>query len=166
MSEKVDHFLAVMQDVPAKTLKQHGVKGMKWGIRRRRDSTSTPASRSSSTTESSSKSTSQQGPGKGNALRNKPQNKRLTDAELRARLNRLDMERRYAELTAPTPKANSFVKQLLADTGKQAARQVAQRATTVAIDLAIQQVAGNSKGSTKVFFEAMAANSKGKKNKN
>lgn len=162
MSEKVDHFLAVMKDVPGKTLKQHGVKGMKWGIRRRRESTSTPPSRSSS--EGSSKSSSQ-GPGKGNSLRAKPQNKRLTDAELRARINRLDMERRYAELTAPTPRANSFVKQLVADTGKQAARNVVNRATTVALQLAIESVAKSSKGQNKVFFEAMAAAGGGKKKK-
>ena len=97
-----------------------------------------------------------------NTFKNSPQNRRMTDAELRSKLNRLQMEKQYAELTREHTKGKNFAQQLMSDTGKRVARNVATKAADVALQMALEKMAGSAKGSNKAFFEAMAATGKGK----
>lgn len=142
---------------------QHGVKGMKWGIRKKR----TSGSSSSSKPEKSSpkKSSPPVQAKRPNTFREKPNNRRMTDAELRSKLNRLQMEKQYRDLTADTPKAKSFMKQLMAESGKQAAKQVANKAVNVGVQMAIEAAAKNAKGPSKTFLTAMAEQGQKKKKK-
>lgn len=139
----------------------YGTPGMKWGIRKSRSSGSSGSGSGPSKSKPKAETTKPK-----NTFRSKPENRRMTDTELRNRLNRLQMERQYKDLTAPTPKANSFVKKLMVESGQSAARQVANRAVSVGLQMALESAARQATGSNKVFFEAMAANGKSKKNKN
>ena len=157
MTAKVDAILVANGIKPDENhLAQYGVPGMKWGVRKRRGSTpsspSQPKTKSKPTKEAPTKVP--------NSFKNKPQNRRMSDAELRNKLNRLQMEKQYKELTA-SPKGKSFVKELLADTGKQAARGLAKTATNVALEMALKSLAKDSKPGSFVF--EMAAQSVKKK---
>ena len=149
-------------------LYHHGIKGMKWGIRRKRSSSSSGGSSnphavvSTSTSTSSSSSSSSGGHStkkntstvkvtkqtktKGTSVKQysteKPKSRRqlkkeaaaaaekarkdelsrMSDKELRARINRLQMERQYEQLTATPKQTNAgakFVKDILINAGKQ-----------------------------------------------
>lgn len=67
------------------TLKHHGIKGMKWGVRRKSKKTSS-GSKSPSSNEGRYKSRSV---------------KSLSDQELRSRIQRIELEKRYKDLTSP-----------------------------------------------------------------
>ena len=132
-------------------LQQYGIKGMKWGVRRSRSSESSKPNNPKATKVP-------------NTFGNKPKNRRMSDAELRNKLNRLQMEKQYAELTRPSPKAKSFARQLLEESGKQMARNVANRAATAAVNMALDGAAKRATGSNKEFLEQMI-NAVGKKKK-
>lgn len=163
MSERAEKFLIAQGIVPGeKAAKQHGVKGMKWGIRKKRSAgTSAPSSAPKTASSKPAKSAPAKKP---NTLASKPNNRHMSDAELQRKLNRIRMEQELARLTAPSPKTKTFVRQTLEDTAKQATRTVATKATTALIQIALDKAAANATGGNKVFFEAMAATSK-KKNK-
>lgn len=76
------------------TLMHYGVKGMKWGVRRKK--TTTPKK-----TDPPKKKVSE-----------------MTDEELREKINRMDLERRYKEAlasTMPKPKEKSRARKLVED---------------------------------------------------
>lgn len=172
MTAKVEAILIANGIVPGENAaKQYGVPGMKWGQRKRRPTASSPSTAKPKTPPSTSRKETvkvqrttdrARGAGKAGSFTQKPQNRRMSDAELRNRLNRLQMEKQYRELTT-SPKGKSFVREVLADTGKQVARQALKQAGNVALQMALESAAKNSKGSTKVFLSAMAATGKGKK---
>lgn len=82
-------------------LQHHGIKGMKWGIRR------TPAQLGHPTKKSS---TSQR----------REEMKKMSDTELRNRINRIQMEKQYMQLTAPDINpGKKFVKDVLTNAAKQ-----------------------------------------------
>lgn len=144
-------------------LTHHGVKGMKWGIRKRRQAPS--VSKSDKTTTAKTVNSKANKPKRTNSFRDRPDNRRMSDAELKQRLSRLQMEKQYKDLTT-SPRSKSFVKEILADSGKQAARQLASRAVNVGLQLAIEGAAKNTKNpSTKVFLTALADAGGGKKKK-
>lgn len=92
-------------------LEHYGVKGMKWGVRRARRSSS-----------SSGKTTYQKEP------------KRLSDAELSRRIKRLELEKKYNELNSPPPsEGKKYVKSLLENSGKTAAGAVVGGVTTFVV---------------------------------
>lgn len=70
-----------------------GIRGMKWGVRRyqNKDGTSTSLGKKRKATNGDSK---------------KENIKNMTDDELRKRVNRLQMERQYSQLTSDTKKVN------------------------------------------------------------
>ena len=145
-------------------LYHHGIKGMKWGIRRKRSSSgsSNPHAVVSASTSSSSSSgghstkknttstvkvakqtkTKTKGTSVKQYSTEKPKSKRqlkkeaaaaaekarkdelsrMSDRELRERINRLQMERQYEQLTATPKQTNAgakFVKDILINAGKQ-----------------------------------------------
>ena len=84
-------------------LYHHGIKGMKWGIRR------TPAQLGHPTKKSSSN-------------QRRDEMKKMSDTELRNRINRIQMEKQYMQLTAPDINpGKKFVKDVLTNAAKQTA---------------------------------------------
>lgn len=124
--EQIDTFLA-----------HYGVKGMQWGVRKRRSSSggastsATPAkatpvktgSGSSDALAGARKKDGRIAKGKGPKLSTEKTKPHVSDEELRKAINRIDMERKFAQLTAPpaskTSKAMKFAGEILADVGKQ-----------------------------------------------
>ena len=86
-----------------------GVKGMRWGVRRNRNNTTTRQS-----------------------LRPKKEQtdlSKMSDAELRTRINRIQMERQYRELTSPKghkvqTEGQKYVKRILIDTAMNAVAEI------------------------------------------
>jgi len=88
-------------------LYHHGVKGMKWGVRR------TPAQLGRASKKSSSNT-------------NRDAVKKMSDTELRQKLNRLNMEKQYLDLTAPKKSAGKkFVTDVLVNAAKGTATAMA-----------------------------------------
>ena len=85
-------------------LAHHGIKGMKWGIRRfqRKDGSLTPAGKKRRVNPEDYHEDYKKAHGKKSV-------KEMSDSELRARNNRLQMERQYAELTAKKSNGKKFV---------------------------------------------------------
>ena len=160
MTAKVDAILVANDIRPDEEhLEQHGVKGMKWGVRKRRSASVDKAKSQPSTTVKESRqvqrtSDRSRGAGKANSFAQKPQNRRMSDAELRSRLNRLQMEKQYRELTT-SPKGKSFVRDVLEDTGKTVARQVVKTSANVALEMAFKSLAKDAKAGS--FVAEMAA---------
>ena len=166
MTAKVDAILVANGIKPEENhLSQYGVRGMKWGVRKRRSASVDKQKPKPSTTAKESRqvqrtSDRSRGAGKANSLAQRPQNRRMSDAELRNRLNRLQMEKQYRELTT-SPKGKSFVKEVLQDTGKQVARQVVKTAANVALEMAVTSLAKDAKAGS--FVSQMAASLASKK---
>lgn len=96
------------------TLQHHGIKGMKWGIRRyqNKDGSLTPEGRNRYSDDTSSHV------------------KNMTDQELRDRINRLQLEKQYKSLLEPSGqktvnKGKAFVQNVLETSGKNIATQLA-----------------------------------------
>lgn len=97
------------------TLQHHGVLGMKWGVRR------TPAQLGRSGNRSSSGKTSEKPHDDYKKAHSEKSVKTMSDAELRSRLNRLQMEQQYSKLSPSS-----------VSSGKQYLDKVIKAGTTVA----------------------------------
>ena len=94
-------------------LVHYGVKGMKWGVRRyqRKDGSLTPAGKKRYDDSGGEKSSSSSGNSSGR--RNTSE---MSDAELQRVVNRLNLEKRYKELTpATTSMGQRFIKKMMND---------------------------------------------------
>ena len=103
-------------------LYHYGIKGMKWGIRR------TPAQlghRPAKTTTSQRKS----------------EMKKMSDTELRNRINRIQMEKQYMQLTAPEVNAGKkFVKDVLVNAAKQTATSYVSKYMNKGVEAVIKEI--------------------------
>ena len=86
-----------------------GVKGMRWGVRRNRNNTTTRQSLS--------------------PKKEQTDLSKMSDAELRTRINRIQMERQYRELTSPKghqvqTEGQKYVKRILIDTAMNAVAEI------------------------------------------
>lgn len=155
VKDKVTSFLKSLGEKPKKKKKKkakisvetklmhYGVKGMKWGVRKAKP---TPGNRRGRTNaqriyESATrkKETSK--------ISSKPAKRRvsdMSDEELRSAINRMQMERTYAQLTAKeVSKGRKFVNEVLYNSAKNTATKV----TTEAMQNAVKRLLRNSNNS-------------------
>lgn len=149
---RVDDILIANGLPPRDSFSHYGTVGMKWGIRKSRSSggktSSTPSKRPAKANKDTEK--------RPNTFRSRPDNRRLTDAELNRKLNRIRMETEYARLTTPNKKGKNLMQEILADEGKKVAKTLASRAANVALQLALEKAAARATGGNAEFLTAMA----------
>lgn len=105
-----------MADPVMEFLSHHGVKGMRWGVRRK----------SGGSGGSSSRTTFKKSP------------KKLSDVELNKRIKRMETEKKYNQLNKKDlSEGRKFAKEILTDSGKRVAKTVATGAALVAIKAAL-----------------------------
>lgn len=100
MGRSIEDILATSGiEVSDEELEHAGVKGMRWGVRKRKKAEAAAAEAA------------------------KPKVKDMDDAELKARINRLKLEKEYATLTAPQiSEGRKIVGKILKDVGEQQAK--------------------------------------------
>ena len=109
-------------------VEQYGVKGMRWGFRKATTRGGTPPSKRKAEGETKKD--------EADAKPKKKSVKDLSDQELRDNINRLLMEKQYAQLTTPA-KAESVVSSVLKSSGKAIAGQVLTQVGTAYLSKAI-----------------------------
>lgn len=105
-------------------LEHYGVLGMKWGVRRAQNGRVTLGKKSKT---------------------QKPDPlKKMTDQELRNRINRIQMERQYKQLTAPQRSAGQKIaSDILVNAAKQTATSYISKAMTKGVESALKKKAGS-----------------------
>lgn len=122
----VKHGIALSEE----ELEHSGVKGMRWGKRKKQTSSEADA-----------------GPPKPNV-------KKMTDDELKSAINRIKMEKEFSKLTAPeVSRGRKIVGDILLEVGKQQAKDYLNREVTKLI------VGGGAKALAKAAAKQVAKNS-------
>lgn len=115
-----------MWDYNYNEMYHHGIKGMKWGVRR------TPAQLGHK-------------PSKPTTSQRKSEMKKMSDTELRNRINRIQMEKQYMQLTAPEVSAGKkFVKDVLVNAAKQTATSYVSKYMNKGLEAVMKEL--NRKG--------------------
>lgn len=121
-------------------LVQYGVLGMKWGVRRATTRGSTPPSKRKPKTEDSSVETSSSG---------HKRVKDMTDAELRSKIQRIQLERQLDSLMQKPPppksKGRELVESILYDTGRDLGKKALTHIGTQALDRVLPGFAASQK---------------------
>lgn len=132
-------------------LVHHGIKGMKWGIRRtpeqlghapsKKRKFSIKISRPESEKQTVSKASSEPKKKKNSA-------KEMSDEELRSIINRIELERKYNSLTAPQQsKGKKIVKDILAKSATSVATKYTTKAMDSMVDALLKSLSGSRSGS-------------------
>lgn len=132
MAANIDRALMSLGIVLPGKMMQFGVKGMKWGVRKPRGAGPGPASKASAPKK----------PAGTKAPKKAPKSvKKMSDQELKKILTRMENERKYAQMTAPKVNAGKqFIMQTLTNVGKQEATKFANRAGSVLVSAALNQI--------------------------
>ena len=124
-------------------LVHHGILGMKWGVRRyqNKDGSLTPAGKRRVQTGEIGKTSDEST--KSHTV--KKSVKEMSDSELKERISRLELEKRYKDLSkseerAKTNRGKSFVMEVLEKSGK----NIATQAVTYAMGTMVNKVAGSN----------------------
>ena len=124
-------------------LMHHGILGMKWGVRRyqNKDGSLTPAGKRRVQTGEIGKSSDSAVSSTSSHKRNV---KEMSDSELRDKISRMELEKRYKDLSksseqAKTSKGRAFVMDVLEKSGK----NIATQAVTYAMGSMVNKVAGS-----------------------
>lgn len=152
--ERTDHsrpYVAADPGALEESLEHHGIKGMKWGVRKQRtgSGTSKPEGSTSTPTKASS------GDSNGKLQRSKQgrievapkgaggKPNHMSDEELRQIINRINLERQFTQLTTPPPsrkdEARNLVGEVLKDVGKQQLKILVGVAATAATGAALKK---------------------------
>ena len=126
-------------------LEHHGIKGMKWGVRRTSAQLARAAGRGAAKTATKIK---ENRAAKKESSSSRSKSKHLSDQELQALVNRLrleqDLKRLVAE-TKPSPKADGLIKSIIKENSKRQLQRIARSAADIAIEKALAK-AGAPKG--------------------
>jgi len=110
-------------------LQHHGILGQKWGVRR----TESQLTRGSKGTSSSKKVSAKE--------TEKSKIKSMSDAELRQKINRIQMEKQYSQLSKKDISAGQkFVSDVFMNAAKQTATNYASKYMTKGVDALIENV--------------------------
>lgn len=152
----------------------YGIKGMRWGVRKRRSagggsSKSKPSKSASAKPQNHTetpvhKQAASQTPGKTSGGVHTPSNrlpphevKKLTDKELKDRIARIELEQKYAKLTAPQlSPGRKMVNEILANTARNSAQSILSTVSTHYIDQ-LMKSAGLKGGNKAAYDQGKAA---------
>ena len=137
-------------------LKHHGIKGQKWGVRRfqNKDGTLTKLGKNrlgvgeKEAEKRGSKGRDKESKKKHEKEETKAPSKKsvseMSDSELREAVSRLELERRYSDLSKPENKAKiSRGKAFVMDVLESSAKNIAKQAVTNALGTALNKIVGS-----------------------
>lgn len=136
--------------MPETVIKHYGVKGMKWGVRKQRP-TSSGARKGKTNAQRiyekvTGKNKKQAAPPKAVSTK-RTKVSEMSDEELRKVISRMQMERQYAQLTQrEVNKGRKFVQEVLYNSARTTATTYATKAMTKAIEKLLRSSSSGSGG--------------------
>lgn len=128
-------------------LKHHGILGMKWGVRRyqNKDGSLTPVGKRRLQTGEADSNVNGTKRSESSTISQHKTVKEMSDSELRERISRLELEKRYKDLSkgseqVKTSKGKAFVIDVLEKSGK----NIATQAVTYAMGSMINKAVGSN----------------------